>query len=112
MKLPEEFKKQWIAALRSGEYKQGQRALIVKQNDEVSYCCLGLAYKIAKGVDPIETKSGYIDGDIDVDGVPMCLVGNASAYSNAGYGIRKELAYMNDDGKSFSEIADWIEENL
>jgi hypothetical protein len=40
-KLPKKFKEKWIAALRSGEYKQGDGMLYDSASN--SYCCLGVA---------------------------------------------------------------------
>jgi len=36
--------KAWIAALRSGEYKQGRKVL---RNEKDEYCCLGVACELA-----------------------------------------------------------------
>jgi hypothetical protein len=37
----------WVDALRSGKYKQGQKALTVIAGDEELDCCLGVACKVA-----------------------------------------------------------------
>ena len=37
----------WVAALRSGEYKQGKGALVVEDADGPFYCCLGVACQVA-----------------------------------------------------------------
>jgi hypothetical protein len=109
IKLDPEFKAKWCAALRSGEYKQGKHVL--RNPEDNSYCCLGVAYKVAKGVNPPDhTLGGYIVGDIDTDGVPDMLIGTGA---DAGiHTPRYVLVKMNDDGKSFLEIADYIEQNL
>ena len=39
-KIDPEFKAEWVAALRSGKYTQGQRGLVDTENN---YCCLGVA---------------------------------------------------------------------
>jgi len=57
IKLPKEFAEQWLAALRSGEYIQGDGYLAQSQRDEEAkvipnapfcYCCLGVGAKICK----------------------------------------------------------------
>lgn len=104
MKLPEEFKTKWIAALRSGEYKQGNESLYNPSNN--THCCLGVACRVA-GEDPLMSdEDGFIEG---LELVPEILHGDC--------GIPEKLAYMNDaihgeSHHSFDEIADWIEENL
>jgi hypothetical protein len=46
MTLPEPVQK-WIKALRSGEYKQGQKRLCVIDRDKSEkYCCLGVACEL------------------------------------------------------------------
>jgi len=37
-----EVKKKWVEALKSGKYKQGQRALHLKTSDGSFFCCLGV----------------------------------------------------------------------
>jgi hypothetical protein len=106
-KLPEDFKKRWIAALRSGEYKQGKHKL--HRTEDGSYCCLGVACKIS-GVSN-EVLSQYVyTGIIDTlypGLIPKVIV---KGFIND---VAHELANMNDkEGKSFSEIADYIESNL
>lgn len=104
-----EFKDKWLAALRSGDFKQGSKSLCkINEASEKTYCCLGVGYLVATGYDPIDTASGYIQGsNIDVTGVPGEIVGHGS-HNN----IACKLANMNDSGKSFLEIADWIEDNI
>lgn len=47
MKLKPKWKKKWLEALRSGEYKQGRRRLKTKLSDgSYEYCCLGVLCEI------------------------------------------------------------------
>lgn len=50
--------RKWVAALRSGKYKQTKRQL---QRDD-AYCCLGVAQRIFKGkpLSRIEKNLGYM----------------------------------------------------
>lgn len=104
-KLDPEFKAKWIAALRSGEYKQGK--FYLEHNG--GYCCLGVACKIAGA----EAKSGTSYIHCDVHEVPVLLRSCNSltirlANMNDGKGPNGEVTPR----KSFPEIADWIQENL
>lgn len=99
-KLPKEFKEKWIAALRSGEYKQAYGTLVSGDG----YCCLGVACLL----------SGYVNNDLygcalipaKLENVPKILIDGISQ-------IPDLLTDMNDfDHLTFPEIADWIEENL
>lgn len=46
-----EWQDKWIAALRSGKYKQTNSVLVVEYGDDhKAYCCLGVAVEIAKDV--------------------------------------------------------------
>jgi len=92
------LKRKWVAALRSGKYKQGFRTLW-RESDN-SHCCLGVleaiqGHKEPKGV--LYNLRGMIDG----------------AWST--YGVSEEersiLAIMNDGKRPFSDIADYIEDN-
>jgi hypothetical protein len=106
-KLPTEFKSKWIAALRSGEYKQATGELY----DEINggFCCIGVAGHIC-GIPTEELKLlGVFEyGNKLSLNVPNEIVGEG--VENKIVGI---LTDMNDnDKKSFAEIADYIEANL
>lgn len=91
MTMDAELKAKWVKALRSGEYQQCRMTLRKSVDGNTSHCCLGVLNEV-RGVknDP----SGYID-------FPN-LVGDWQI-----------LARMNDEqGKSFNQIADYIEANL
>lgn len=110
-KLPAEFKAKWVAALRSGEYKQGQGELWNEQNN--CYCCLGVAC-VLSGVDKYSiNKQEFIKAE---PAVPALLVGDPDLNP-----LVKILAGMNDGDTyfvgnkrlyTFPEIADYIEANL
>ncbi len=83
------LKADWIAALRSGEFKQGHLRL----GDKRGYCCLGVLCKVA----------GYKFKSNDT-----WLPDTSSVSPDA----QNYLVMMNDaDCLSFSQIADWLESN-
>lgn len=94
-KLKVEDKVKWLAALRSGSYKQSRGALYNSHDN--GYCCLGVAHKIGlvkTRYDTDPAMSGFVD--------PIWL----------DYTIQRILTLMNDaDKMSFEEIADHIEKN-
>lgn len=83
-------KEKWVAALRSGMYKQGKEALYNKKGN--SFCCLGVARDLGLG-----RKR------------PKYQVLTKEFLTPKEQAI---LATMNDLGNTFEQIADWIEENL
>ncbi len=114
-KLPKRFKEKWLKALRSGDFTQ-TKSQLTKQG---KHCCLGVACKI----------SGYsrekmgISGTILSDNFPA-IPGVLCTDKERDYeglmdrdgdntSVPDLLMAMNDTyGKSFDEIADWVEENL
>jgi hypothetical protein len=111
-KLPTKFKARWIAALRSGKYKQGDGRLYSAEDD--TYCCLGVASRIAGNTCKTMRDHGNLDSDALARGVPkaLCIIGD-----NRHSRLVNQLVAMNDgtDGfvkHSFSRIATWIEKNL
>jgi hypothetical protein len=113
-KLPEEFKKKWVAALRSGEYKQGRDYLYDPFDDQ--YCCLGVAGAVC-GVDKeVMKKACYLRDKDYQDTTNDDPIAPESYPKLITLGIKDNkahvLASMNDEGKSFSQIADYIEKNL
>jgi hypothetical protein len=99
---------EWIKALRSGEYKQ----ISGKLGDNNGYCCLGVACEVYRKQFPLElVVRGY--GDRVYDGfygeLPP-VVREAFGLDNEQMGLCME---MNDNqGKTFSEIADYLEEEM
>ena len=107
--------KKWVAALRSGEYKQGKGRL--RQGD--CFCCLGVACDLyQKDVGDLEVKSDRV-GVYSYDEETGILKKKVSAYFGLKHecpflkGIDEEqsLANMNDAGTDFNTIADIIEQH-
>lgn len=104
-KLPEDFKKRWVEALRSGKYKQGQYSLY----SNGYYCCLG----VAGLMNGLSNEEMYNKSSLacpiykEVTPVPLddCIL-NTLTGMNDGTGPESSQR------KSFYEIADYIEQNL
>lgn len=110
-KLDPEFKAQWLAALRSGEFKQGKHALcrITPEGDE--YCCLGVAHELIHGPEAWGAPSLLLNGCHSEK--RRSVHGNSGWFTppGLGEGAKNALAGMNDSGATFDEIADYIEEH-
>lgn len=116
MPMKASIKKKWVRALRSGKYKQGRIGLHHKPTN--SFCCLGVLCDV-QGLawdKNFENSAWTMYIFPRVNGV----IGQSSASIKEEYadhiGLTGEdqgtLVSMNDSGISFSEIADYIEENL
>lgn len=128
------FKQMWVRALRSGKYEQATGAL----RREVGFCCLGVlcdVYDSDKWREPIpreDLEDGSDDEDFKWSYADECnnymyditevlpvhitrIAGLAAQNPEVPYGIDGEmtsLASINDNGATFSEIADLIETHL
>jgi hypothetical protein len=109
-----DLKEQWVAALRSGAYRQGYKVLRTSSND---YCCLGVLCNLvdpsgwlALGHEGFSTNCYQFshEGKRAFACLPPALMMN----SDIRFHELKILMKMNDSGSSFEEIADWIEANL
>jgi len=102
-----ELKAKWVEALRSGDYAQGLRALR-KGN---SFCCLGVLCDVMgaewdKGEDDLNATLNGEKQDYYLAPEALAAVGMTDKEQEVLYG-------MNDnEGKTFPEIADYIEANL
>lgn len=103
-------KGQWLTDLRSGEFKQGiSRLCTVYPDGNECYCCLGvLAHRQA-----IHCELEEVDGDVKrkVYYFKDDESGYAGITPNSLYWDAYVVA-LNDAGAPFSEIADWIEQNV
>ena len=98
---------QWMAALRSGKYQQIQETLMgVSEFGETGYCCLGVLNNLFY-LGPMEVESPNENG--------LTFEGHDITYNHIikftqDPKISRIAMEMNDKGKSFSEIADALEE--
>lgn len=116
-KMNPEVKAEWLKALRSGEYEQGTGQLKRVSSDGPVYCCLGvledLAVKagITEGWDERsrdDKKSHGYKATLSVPVMDWADLDTDSPYADAEPLYRWNDTYR----KTFSEIADLIEEHL
>jgi hypothetical protein len=97
--------RKWIAALRSGEFKQGSNCL---RNGDL-FCCLGAACELYR----LHAGGPEWDGGLYMEWstvLPETVQAWLGLRSNTGiYSRSNKLALDNDSGKTFAEIADIIE---
>lgn len=105
--------KQWIAALRSGDYKQGHKRLVITDKDISAFCCLGVLCNIA-----IENGYGEWKGDNFI--IPgrevresIILPIRVREWADISDKSMQMFIEFNDTrGFSFQQIADYIEKNM
>lgn len=96
-----ELKAKWVAALRSGEYKQGQaRMKRIHEDDTASYCCLGVLCEITGQVS--QNNSFIVGPALHALGIEN-LDQHHLANLNDGSTVASQPAL------SFAQIADFIE---
>jgi hypothetical protein len=103
---------QWVAALRSGKYKQGQGRLQSRD----SYCCLGVACAVAENNNIlVKYEGGQFLGvilDYQQDVIDWLNLENESARFSDDNNVRNSLWKLNDcEQLNFNAIADFIEKN-
>ncbi len=118
-KLDPELKSKWLKALRSGKYMQGRGRLCSLYRGISTYCCLGV---LADVIDPKDWESFLVhnswkhmttslSSSSDIDKNTYNVLKQVS--TNSLKTVENHLIFMNDSqGKTFPEIADWIEQNL
>jgi len=125
-KMNPDDKTKWVAALRSGEYKQGAGRLYIPETD--SYCCLGVAVKAIDNITPPIGQNFLHNNEYGLPfGIQILLSSSndgeecfKSGMIKCGEKVKREYLAkgfkppeMNDSGGSnFNQIADWIEKNL
>ncbi len=124
-RLPKEFVEDWITALRSGKYKQGQGELY----SEGKYCCLGVACSISGTPDSELEENGLIRYKFQhtyclpseiIDEQPLarilsmmndglsssCLIDDETKVMFEKYNLQIGKEY------NFNEISDFIKKNV
>jgi len=99
-KMDPEVKTRWVAALRSGAFKQ----TCIGWFNVGRHCCLNVLSVIetGKNKEALETPTDYA----------WTQISKLKALINDGDIIDKLIIMNDQDRKTFPEIADWIEENL
>lgn len=107
--MDKKIKTKWLKALRGGQYDQAKSALC---DSGTAFCCLGVL---------IDIQGAYWDTDDYGDWTPVLPSGRKSGKTDLPphtYSARiprkmqDTLARMNDEGATFVEIADYIEQKL
>lgn len=100
----------WVAALRSGEYKQATGTLcqLDAEGKPEGYCCLGVLEHVLDG------EVEYYANDAD-EHIPLGMPSNnflkkhGLAFDNLFGQSMYTLSEMNDSGSTFEEIANLLE---
>jgi hypothetical protein len=101
--MKQSVKEQWLADLRSGEFRQGRRTLKANYPGYCVHCCLGV----------LAERQGKMGSPDIYREVERLILNGAEYLGLAKEGPLKTLIDMNDTKKmSFAEIADYIEANL
>lgn len=116
--------RQWIDALRSGEYVQAKGALA--KDNYTRFCCLGVACEIAT-IERIPSVNGYASGTLmgssfESTKLPyelalkldifddMTIQFKTTYFDNLGFSNEQSLVSLNDEYKfTFLQIADVLE---
>lgn len=108
-----ELKSNWVAALRSGKYTQGQTYLRSKTD---KYCCLGvLADLCGEKWDTISPNTyGFYEVLPEYSRYTAITVFSFQYAKRVGLpqGVLSTLISMNDQGVPFDRIATYIERTL
>lgn len=111
VKMSKSFKAKVLKALRSDKYKQTSGCLY--DSDYGAYCALGVMCSLVD-VDNYDLNRLHMPGDLPVhifEKLPPFLK-QRPILPDGSSTILQKIADMNDDGKSFKQIAAYIERYL
>lgn len=112
--MNQDIKAEWVAALRSGKYKQTNGAL----KDDTGFCCLGVLCDVVKdrvGLSWRETEGhcGTLTIGDAIGNLPTQVSMFAGLDRQSPYVGERSLIYLNDIlNWNFNAIADAIEAHL
>jgi hypothetical protein len=110
-KMNPKIKTIWLEALRSGKYPQIQKRL----HSEKGFCCLGVLcdLAVAEGITTRNTEEPgrWNEKGFNYEGHDIFLPLNVMKWADLSVYSCNFVAGRNDQGASFSEIADYIKKN-
>lgn len=110
IKLPKEFRTKWLKALTNGSYRQVASALAeTRPGQKNKYCCLGVACRI-KEIPVVDLLPHGMPSSLALESrkiLPAAFFSNTKERKKDSK-FAKRLANLNDKGKSFKEIAEYI----
>ena len=110
--MNQQVKEKWVSALRSGDYEQTQNYL----HKEDGFCCLGVLCDLYGKEHNVVWE--LVNGDTyyafqDKKAIlPVSVVEWAGVEDENPEICKTPLSRLNDNGSTFNEIADLIEEHL
>lgn len=116
--------KDWIDALRSGEYKQQTGGLATDDlHGNAKFCCLGVLCDLYVKSNPAAEAevgirfrpcpgTGHSIGIVDYYGDSCFLPYTIEKWAGVPYALQQDLAELNDNGATFNEIANNLEARL
>lgn len=122
--MDEKVKESWLRALRSGEYQQGRDFL---HQQDGSFCCLGVLCNLyvestGRGHWVVLGDNEFLTFKSESEDMDTCLPESVLKWADMPLCTpegapelktdNQSLAGLNDAGFSFSQLADYIEENL
>ena len=113
--MKKDTKEKWVAALRSGEYKQCQGEL---KDASGAHCCLGVLLETQGWKEtPYYKNKSIFTYYMSSEGVINNEENELDEYTADRFGLNRQhqvkLMKLNDDtGWSFNLIARWIEDHL
>lgn len=117
IKMESGLKSRWIDALTGGEYLQARGTLfdgyVKEEGGKPKMCCLGVLEHIC-GTPPEEMETCEMPDVIPDAGAnsPDDVLNQLIPTDGVSKKLCAILADMNDTGKSFEQIAEYIKENL
>lgn len=113
-----ENREQWLTALESGKYRQTRGQLRAAQGKSYGYCCLGVLCNLHKDKENKWDGSVFLATNVDYDPTDIfdsvendyfeMPPDNFLAKVKVDEKLADELATMNDNGKTFKEIAAFL----
>lgn len=110
--MNQELKTKWVEALRSGRYPKGESQLRCGSQ----FCALGVLCDVS-GVGrwettPYDDRDYYVPNGRESEKDATTLPTPVTEVALLAPRDEEAVFNMNDDGATFPEIADWIEQNL
>lgn len=109
--MKQKIKDQWVTALRS-DYQQAKYGMRQDTANGICYCATGVLADLYAREYNVQWEKSNIPSFYTLQELLSFPPDSVIEWAGIDHGDVRDIMFLNDEGNSFSDIADYIEEHI